>query len=74
MKNRQLINDIKNIKSELESFEVEINNSTDILISNKQNIINEIKSGSFDEMFKEIELREKSKKKETLLDKLFKLF
>lgn len=65
---------INQIESELKSFEAEKLESNEIINSDKKKIIEEIKSGSFDEMLSEIENREKNKKKEKLLDKLFKLF
>jgi hypothetical protein len=74
MERNEIINTINSIESELKSYEEEKESSYDILNSNKKNIINEVKSGSFDEMLEEIETREKKKKKETLLDKVFKLF
>jgi hypothetical protein len=74
MEKNQLINNINNIESELKSYEEEKEYSYDILNSNKKSIINEVKSGSFDEMLEEIEARERKKKKETLIDKIFKLF
>jgi glycerophosphoryl diester phosphodiesterase len=71
MEKKQLID---NIEFELKSFEEEKNESKQILDSSKMKLINELKLGSFDEMLKEIEEREINKKKETLLDKIFKLF
>lgn len=67
------INKIKEIESELNSFDQEKKESDEILKYEKKRIIDEVKSGYFDEMLSEIENREKNKKKETLLDKLFKL-
>lgn len=67
------INKIKEIESELNSFDQEKKESDEILKYEKKRIIDEVKSGYFDEMLSEIENREKNKKKESLLDKLFKL-
>jgi hypothetical protein len=72
MKKNSLINTIQNIESELNSFENEKNESHLLLNSNKNKIINEVKSGAFEEMLNEINNRQT--KKETLLDKIFKLF
>jgi hypothetical protein len=69
-----LINNIKQIESELKTFEEEKIESNVILNSEKNKFIKEVKSGAFDEMLSEIENREKIKKKESLLDKVFKLF
>lgn len=71
---KSLIDNIKTIESELQSFEEEKLESNEVLISEKKRIIKEVKSGAFDEMLSEIENREKTKKKESLLDKIFKIF
>jgi hypothetical protein len=74
MERNSLIDNIKIIESELNSFEEEKNESSEILKGEKNKIIKEAKSGVFEEMLSEIEAREKTKKKESVLDKLFKLF
>lgn len=70
---KSLIDNIKTIESELQSFEEEKLESNEVLNFEKKRIIKEVKSGAFDEMLSEIENREKTKKKESLLDKIFKL-
>lgn len=67
-----LINIIKNIEGELESFEKDKTESSVLLEGEKRKFINEVKSGSFDEMLNEIEHRKE--KKETFLQKLLKIF
>jgi hypothetical protein len=65
---------INQIESELKSFEAEKLESKEVINSDKKRIIDDVRSGSFDEMLLEIENREANKKKENFLDKLFKLF
>lgn len=74
MEKKQLIENITKIESELNSFELEKIEAINSINSDKKKIIEEVKSGSFDEMLSEIENREKNKTKETLIDKLFKIF
>jgi hypothetical protein len=69
---KTLINSIKNIEGELDSFEKERVDSSLLVEGEKKKIINEIKSGSFDEMLNEIETR--VEKKETFFQKLLKIF
>ena len=69
---QNLINNIKTIESELESFEKEKSESDLLLEGEKRKIIKELKSGSFDEMLNEIQTREV--KKETFFQKLLKIF
>lgn len=74
-KKETLLNKINFIEEELNSFDKEKEETKLIIDSTKKSIINEVKSGSFDEMLNEIEERNKTKpKKESVLDKLFKLF
>jgi hypothetical protein len=72
MSKQNLINNIKTIESELESFEKEKSESDLLLEGEKRKIINELKSGSFDEMLNQIQTREV--KKESFFQKLFKIF
>lgn len=65
---------INQIESELKSFESEKLESKEVINSDKKRIIDDVRSGSFDEMLLDIENRESNKKKENFLDKLFKLF
>jgi hypothetical protein len=67
-----ILNNIKNIESELDSFDKEKSESDILLDGEKRKIINELKSGSFDEMLDIIETRKQ--KKETFFQKLLKLF
>jgi len=69
---KTLIDSIKNIEVELDSFEKERVDSSLLVEGEKKKIINEIKSGSFDEMLNEIETR--VEKKETFFQKLLKIF
>jgi hypothetical protein len=69
---KNLINNIKTIESELDSFDKEKSESALLVEGEKRKFINELKSGSFDEMLNEIQNR--NTKKETFFQKLFKLF
>jgi hypothetical protein len=70
--NNIILNTIKTIESELNSFDKERSESDLLLEGEKRRIINELKSGSFDEMLNDIEKRKE--KKETLFQKLLKIF
>lgn len=73
MKKREnLINIIKNIEDELSSFENEKEESDIIIESEKKRFLNEVRSGELDQMLNEIQNRKE--KKETFLQKLFKIF
>lgn len=65
---------IKEIESEIESFEKEKKESNIILETEKNRFINEVKSGSIEEMIKEVNERENKKLKESTISKLLKLF
>ena len=72
MSKNGLINNINKIESELDSFDKEKEESYLSLEGEKKKLILELKSGSFEEMLNEIDNR--PIKKESLLQKLLKLF
>jgi GTPase involved in cell partitioning and DNA repair len=69
---KNIIESIKTIEGELESFQKEVTESSSLLDGEKKRIIDEVKSGSFDEMLNEIQ--ERKEKKETFFQKLLKIF
>jgi len=70
----KLFENIKNLENELESFNNDIEDTNIENQLSKKKIIEEIKSGEFDNMLNEIQERKNNKKKESLLEKLFKIF
>lgn len=72
--NKELLDIVTNIESELSSFEedkIEVNN---IINTDKKKLIKEVKNGLFDEILNDIEKREETIKKETFWSKLVKIF
>lgn len=70
----KILEKINDLEGQLKSYEndkLEINHENDFL---KKNIIQQAKSGDFDDMLNEIEERKINKKEESLLKKIFKLF
>lgn len=72
---KKKIIEINRLKKELESFDKDVQDSSELLEGEKRKLIKEVKSGLFEEMLDEIENRkEPEEKKENFFDKLSKLF
>lgn len=69
---QNMMDRINSIQSEFDSFEKEKEESQVSLEGEKRKLIRDLKSGAFEEMLNRIE--ERKEKKESLLDKLLKLF
>ena len=74
MKKNPLHDKIVRLEGELSSFEKDKLEVDGLLYHNKIKLIKEVKMGLFDEDLSEIERRKEIKKKESIFDKIFKLF
>lgn len=72
--NKELLNIVTNIESELSSFEEDKIEVNMIIDSDKKKLIKEVKNGLFDDILNDIEKREETIKKETFWSKLIKIF
>lgn len=72
--NSSLLKKIKGLEGELKSFEEDREEKNIEISVSKKKIIEQAKSGDFENMLNEIEERKNNKKQESFLTRIFKLF